>query len=366
MAENTTERIENITPSSLGFLSQYPKDLKMEDFLGDQLTKIDESTYSKATKESPRILGKLRFKIVDPDKFEGGGAPKTFSSLWKMVESGVLDCTNGDRITEFVMEWTSKYTNKSAEDQLRNASLQKEQGDFAFLPMTGHNLNKNVPEIIFYDTKNCLSPSEPTSTRLFNNFIARRGLVSAGESVIDLCAGTAMTGIIAGYMSEGRGKVYALDIMDEAIATAKHNIEMHQLKNVDVIKSDMLSELGPGVQVDKIFINPPFNPKMENGGGEFLIEAVHDFGYQVLTELFEQAEKNLKPTGAIYMLYEDIKVFPENMNAVEWIAKLHNEKMAKYSYEIKTLANVKRARLDNKGKPVLVPFVIYEISPTTN
>lgn len=366
MTETKAERRSVLSQSSQEFLKKYPKDLKMESFLGDPLTKINETAYTKATKESPRILGKLRFQIVDQRKFLEAQIPKTFSSLWEMIEDGTIDCTNGDRIDDFVMEWTTKYSNKSAEDQLRNASLQKEQGNFAILPMTGHNLDKNVPEIIFYDTKNCLSPSEPTSTRLFNNFIARRGLVAPGDISVDLCAGTAMTGLIAGYMSQGLGKIYALDIMDEAIATAKHNVEMHKLENIEVLKSDMLTALDTNVKVDKIFINPPFNPKKENNGDEALVEAVHDFGYKVLTELFTQSEKNLKNDGRIYMLYEDIKVFPEDMNAVEWIVKLHNEKQSKYTYNIKTLARVKRARLDNEGKPVLVPFVIYEISLITH
>lgn len=363
--EETEKR--SLTPSSLAFLATYPPTLRMEDFMGDSYTQISENEIARTVKESPRILGKLRFRILNQGRFDFAGPPKTFKDLRQMVNNGTLDCTNGDRIPEFIQEWTRKYTNKVAEDKLRKASPRtEEEGSFAVFPITGKLNNKNVPEIIFHDTKNCLSASEPTSIRLFNNYIARKGLIKPGETVIDLCAGSAITSLIAGYMSEGQGQIYALDIMDQAVATAAHNIDLHGLPNVSVLKSDMFSALGDDVVADKIFINPPFNPKEETPETkDMLPEAVHDYGYSVLLHLFEQAEKHLKPNGKIYMLYEDIKVFPNNQNAVEWASQQHNLKQSKNKYEIKTLIRVRRARIDNQGNNILIPFVVYEITPVS-
>lgn len=351
----------NITESSRSFLTLYDSRLRMGDFLGDSYTELDDNTIARTVKESPRILGKLRFRVNDESLFGQSGPPRTFADLWQMVASGAIDCVNEDQIDNFVRQWAHKYTNKSAEDQLRSATpLVEKEGNFAILPITGKGRDALVPEIIFHDTKDCLSSSEPTSTRLFNNYIVRRELIKPGEDVIDLCCGSGITALIAGYMTKGR--IYALDISDKAVATAKHNMELHRLTNVDVRQSDMLTALHAGTLVDKIFINPPFNPKTTAATPGFTLDhAVHDYGYLVINELFATAPKHLLPDGSIYMLYEDIKVFPGHTNAVEWACKNFNERSINQKYQLKTLVRTRRARVTPEGKSILVPFVVYKL-----
>ncbi len=360
MSENLP--LAHISHFSRVFLETYDPGLRMDAFLGDAYTHFDDDTVARTVKESPRVLGKLRFRVSDESLFRQSGPPRTFADLWQMVASGTIDCVNGDRVDDYVRQWAHKYTNQSAEDQLRKATpVIEKEGNFAIFPITGKLNQAAVPEIVFHDTKNCLSSSEPTSTRLFNNYIVRREVIKPGDDVIDLCCGSGITALIAGYMTKGR--IYALDISDKAVATAKHNMELHRLTNVDVRQSDMLAALGPGTLVDKIFINPPFNPKTTAATSGFTLDhAVHDYGYLVIKKLFNTAHTYLRPGGSIYMLYEDLKVFPGNMNAVEWTSNEFNrENHEQYNLELKLVLRMRRARLDEKGNSVLVPFVIYKV-----
>lgn len=319
--------------------------------------------------ENPRIVGKLRFSIIDEEDFLKIGVPKTFPELRAMVFQGIVDCTNGDEIDAFVGEWTRKYTNKEAEDLLRLSSpvSADKQGHNVVFPITGKRTSSNdfLPEVIFLNIENCLSPSDPTSIRLFNNFIARRNLIGGGDTVIDLCCGSGITSLVTAYLTKGRGKIYALDIMDEAVQTARSNVAMHGFTNIEVIKSDMFAALDSGVKADEIFINPPFTPKKIpiSGNSERLDEALYDFGYQVVGVLFSEASRFLNPHGAIYMLYEDIKVFPGGLNAVEEQCRIHNGTGA-IKYKIDTLMRLNRARVDENGQPTTLPVVVYKITLT--
>lgn len=346
-----------ITSQSSGFLDKYQPEFNLGLQKPDRTYRID-GVYRRATETSPRILGKLRWTIQDYEYFTKVGPPKSFAQLYDLVRRGVIGCTNGDKLQEYTDEWTRKYTNLAAEDELRKSTPQTrdilEPGNFVIFPFSGHNRPLALPEILFLNIHGCLSPSEPTSTRMFNNFLARRNLIRPGDNVLDLCSGSGITAIAASYINP-EGQIFATDISTQATNAAKFNAQMHRRVNMTVLQSDMFEQIDTRAKFDVIFINPPFAPKGQHLSN-FLQGAVHDYGFSVITKLFDQAQDYLSSRGVIYMLYEDIKSFG-GLNAVEW-ANLNQEN----EYNIKTLLRIRRARFDDNGNNVNVPMVIYAIA----
>lgn len=361
----SNEYIRHIDPS-LAFLDTYSNNLDFDQILPDQTTTTDGKT-SRAKDTSPRILGKLKFMVANPNNSELLIPPRTFRELYTLVEQGILNCTNGDRVDSFVNEWTRSYTNAAAENALRNSSFRStgREGTHIIFPITGHNRPASVPEMLCIDADGCLSPSEPTSIRWFNKHIARKGLIKPENNVLDMCCGSGITAILAGYMNEGQGQVVACDIMPKAVQTAQANARLHGLDNVSVVQSDMFDNLDPALKFDVIAINPPFTEKALSPediaqNGTPLLEAVHDFGFRVLKRFFAGASDHLAENGNIYMLYEDIKAFPNGQNAVQYVLNEYNQ-TADNKFGIKTMGIIRRARVDDQGNKVLVPMVIYNI-----
>lgn len=365
IAENLSydnEPIDTLSSGSQAFLRTYSPDFSLQQ-LQHLLRQPDQP---RTIAQNPRIVGKLHFQLLKPLRH----APKSMQETRSLVEQGVLDCVNGELIQAYMDEWNFKYTNATAERNLKAATIDFPDATYALFPLTMRQRRQptdaEIPEVIFLDTNHCLSPTEPTSTRLFNNVIAAERLVKPSDIVLDLCAGTGITALIAGYMvSQGNGHVYALDIMPQAIDTEKCNIALHGLEDkITAIESDMFANLPSGTHVDTIFINPPFYPKNhKNSQPADLDEAVADVEFSVIRQLFHDAPEYLKSTGKIYVLYEDLKKFPGDKNAVEYFADRYNHKPdKKVVYSLKTIAQMRRARIDQEGKPMSIAFKVYEIT----
>lgn len=348
-----------ISKQSQEFLNRYHGDYTLSSWGADQ-TVAKSGLYYRATENSPRILGKLRWTFLNQNAPAKKSIPRSFSELYEMVAKDIIDCANGENIDQFLAEWTTRYTNLSAENQLRNSTPQTkgllDPGNFVVFPFTGKGRPENLPELLFLNIHGCLSPSEPTSTRMFNNYIARRNLIKPGDHVLDLCCGSGVTAITASYLNPN-GEICATDISEQAVETTGFNTDMHRRKNITVIQSDMFDQIKPDHQFNFIFINPPFTPKYRSlkPADKFLQNSVHDYGFTVITKLFNQAENYLKHDGSIIMLYEDIKTFG-SLNAPEWVNIEQGNR-----YDIKTLLKIKRARIDHKNRPINIPMVIYAI-----
>lgn len=114
-----------------------------------------------------------------------------------------------------------------------------------------------------------------------------------GSLVADLGAGTGIVGIVAARLNP-RGHVHLLDDHLRSVELAKKNMELNNLKNVEVYLSDLFSAVLDRTY-HQIFTNPP-----QSSGNEFLKE--------IITESFN----HLKTNGALWLVVKkNVKSFIE-------------------------------------------------------
>lgn len=121
--------------------------------------------------------------------------------------------------------------------------------------------------------------------------------------ILDMCTGSACLAILASYVFEN-AQVDAVDLSPEALAVARENIQLHQMKNrVHAIESDLFKNLN-GKQYDFILTNPPYVNElaMKKLPPEYLHEprmalAGGDSGMDLIKDILEQAPLHLKDGG---------------------------------------------------------------------
>lgn len=96
----------------------------------------------------------------------------------------------------------------------------------------------------------------------------------------DLGSGTGVIGFIAAKLNP-YGHVHLLDDHLRSVELAKENIELNNLKNVEIYLSDLFSAV-PNRTYHQIFCNPP-----------------QDMGNEFLEETARECFKHLKPGGSV-------------------------------------------------------------------
>ncbi|OGE44289.1 hypothetical protein A3B45_02920 [Candidatus Daviesbacteria bacterium RIFCSPLOWO2_01_FULL_39_12] len=113
--------------------------------------------------------------------------------------------------------------------------------------------------------------------------------------VADLGSGTGIVGMVAAKLNPN-GHVHLLDDHLRSIELAKKNVELNNLKNVEVYLSDLFSAVSDRTY-HQIFCNPP-----QSLGNEFLKE--------IITESFN----HLKPKGVLRLVIKkNVKSFIERI-----------------------------------------------------
>lgn len=264
---------------------------------------------------SKRILGDLRFRILQPENIS---FPETISDLINLVEEGVIDVANGTAINSMVAEWNGEqYSNLMAQAALTESTW-LDDATYAVMPLSG---NPHSREVLLMDTKDTLSPTSPGCTRFFNMLVHKHNLVGPGDQVLDACAGSGVTALLAKTMG---AESYAADLSPRAFETIKRNAEHYGIPISNIFLSDMFADVTG--KYDKVFVNPPFPDKEQTsqrnlvdankeGLPDLLHRAVEDEGYFVVKKFFTEVRKVLKEQGVIYVLYEDV---PDSRLVVEY------------------------------------------------
>lgn len=121
--------------------------------------------------------------------------------------------------------------------------------------------------------------------------------------ILDMCTGSGCLAILAAHVFEN-AQVDAVDLSPEALAVARENIQLHELKQrVHAIESDLFSGLNDK-QYDFILTNPPYvnEASMKKLPPEYLHEprmalAGGDSGMDLIQDILTQAPKHLKDGG---------------------------------------------------------------------
>lgn len=74
------------------------------------------------------------------------------------------------------------------------------------------------------------------------------------DNILDLYCGVGSIGII---LSDYVNHVLGVEVMEEAVVSAKENIKLNEVNNVDIIKQDLNEKLEIASNIDCIVVDPP-------------------------------------------------------------------------------------------------------------
>lgn len=109
--------------------------------------------------------------------------------------------------------------------------------------------------------------------------------IAPHDTVLDLGCGYGPIGISAARLAP-EGKVYMVDVNERAAGLAKQNLAENGITNAEVRTGDGLEPVS-GIAFDKVLTNPPIRA-----------------GKQTIFKMIEDAQKALKPGGAIYVVIQ--------------------------------------------------------------
>lgn len=132
-----------------------------------------------------------------------------------------------------------------------------------------------------------------------------------GTQVCDLGAGNGILGFVAANLNP-RGHVHLLDDHLRSVESAKENVELNGLRNMEVYLSDLFSAVSDR-SYHQILSNPP-----------------QQLGNEFLEEMIEQSFKHLKPGGSLWLVVKsNLKPVIERM-------------MGKYFKNVKIISHSKK------------------------
>lgn len=121
--------------------------------------------------------------------------------------------------------------------------------------------------------------------------------VNPGETVLDVCTGCGNIAVVSAQ--KGAKKVVALDILPEAVETAKANAKLHGVEDIIEVKpSDMFEALIEDDKFDVITASLPFRRKRAKDGIE---AAFWDTDFETNKKFFAGVSKHFNQGGRIYI-----------------------------------------------------------------
>lgn len=148
-------------------------------------------------------------------------------------------------------------------------------------------------------------PRSPIAELIRNDYAPWVNDADSIKNVLDLCTGSGCIGIASSFVFEN-ADVTLVDISDDALEIANHNIKKHQLSDrVTAVKSDLFDNLG-GKKFGVIVSNPPYvdNEDLASMPAEYhfepklALEAGND-GLDLAKRIILEAGKHLTEDGVL-------------------------------------------------------------------
>ena len=113
-----------------------------------------------------------------------------------------------------------------------------------------------------------------------------------GSSVLDLCSGSGVQGLLA---AKSASSVVSVDINEQAINTSNFNKLLNGFSNIDIINGDLYNAIGDRT-FDYIYANPPFIPMIDDVEYPVCGTGGED-GLRVLRKIIYGLPKHIKDNG---------------------------------------------------------------------
>lgn len=154
-------------------------------------------------------------------------------------------------------------------------------------------------------SQNVLAPRSQDTIECFQEALQSvKGIHAQNNPIVaDIGCGSGCLTLLA-QQELGEAKIYASDILPEAIATTKLNLQrlLPNSENVQVMQPGDLFDRFPSVQFDIVIFNAPWVVARVRNRAEL---AIHDEKQQTLKRFFEQVPNYLKPGGTLLLGYAD-------------------------------------------------------------
>jgi len=161
--------------------------------------------------------------------------------------------------------------------------------DLVLVPIEGMYLLVSTP------------PSYPTSTRGadvwfdLSSYVLAKSLPAslAGETVLDLCCGSGVQGLLCA--KRGAQRVLGLDLSEPAIRLARINAILNDVAvRTEFRTSDGIDALNEKAQFDLVICNTPYAPVTGPPGGQLTLEGI---GNHVLMRMLDSLPGAIAPRG---------------------------------------------------------------------
>ncbi len=155
-------------------------------------------------------------------------------------------------------------------------------------------------------SENVLAPRSQETVECFQEAIQSVSdkLTKSSSTIADVGCGSGCLTLLAHQEFGKAADIYASDILPEAVATTKMNIQHHlsDAGKIHVMSAGDLFDTFPSAQFDVIIFNAPWVVARVRSRSEL---AIHDENQQTLKRFFEQVPNYLKPDGIVLLGYAD-------------------------------------------------------------
>ena len=155
-------------------------------------------------------------------------------------------------------------------------------------------------------SENVLAPRSQETIECFQEAMQsiQNELPESITRIADVGCGSGCLTLLAQQEFDKSAEIYASDILPEAVATTKLNIQQHfsDADKIHIMPAGDLFDPFPSIQFDVIVLNAPWVVARVRNRSEL---AIHDEKQQTLRQFFEQVPNFLKPDGIVLLGYAD-------------------------------------------------------------